>query len=145
MTAFYMVINNTYCLHIGIYNCTAYKFETMLFQILADFIRKGCSCRYVTFSIKMIFNRLIIDIRPYERIKASVFLLYISELLCVNDCRLNFQSVTNNFFILHQILNFCFIIERYFSTIKSVKGFSKRFSLMDFLPFGYAAQAVKKV
>ena len=94
MTAFYMVINNTYCLHIGIYNCTAYKFETMLFQILADFIRKGCSCRYVTFSIKMIFNRLIIDIRPYERIKASVFLLYIYELLCVNDCRLNFQSVT---------------------------------------------------
>ncbi len=37
---FHMVIYNSDRLHIGIYNGTAHKFETALFQIFADFVRK---------------------------------------------------------------------------------------------------------
>ena len=33
-----MVIYNSDCLHIGIYNRTAYKFKTAFFQVLTYFI-----------------------------------------------------------------------------------------------------------
>lgn len=99
MTAFYMVINNTYCLHIGIYNCTAYKFETMLFQILADFIRKGCSCRYVTFSIKMIFNRLIIDHMKESKLPYSFCIFMNCCALMIADLIFNLLRIIFSFFI----------------------------------------------
>ena len=54
MTAHYMVIDNSHCLHIGIYNCAAYKFKAKLFQVFANLIRERGLSGQIAFALKMI-------------------------------------------------------------------------------------------
>lgn len=86
MTAHYMVIDNSHCLHIGIYNCAAYKFKAKLFQVFANLIRERGLSGQIALALKMIKDWRIVNIRPYKGIKAAIFFLDFYELLCIRYC-----------------------------------------------------------
>ena len=75
MASFHMVIYHADCLHIGIYDRTAYELKTTFFQIFADSVREWGSCGNLLFRSEMVADGLrktrkavsLEPMNPYER------------------------------------------------------------------------------
>ena len=85
MASFHMVVYHADCLHIGIYDRTAYELKTTFFQIFADSVREWGPCGNLLFRSEMVADGLPIHIGPYKCIKAALFRLYFEELLGICD------------------------------------------------------------
>src|SRR3954469_13175416 len=98
-----MIIDYADGLHISVTNRAADEIEAALPQILAECVRRHCAHWDLFWRSPCILYRLTVHEAPKIGIETSERLLDLQERTCIAHGGLNFQAVTHDVGILHEL------------------------------------------
>ena len=119
-------INHPHRLHVGIDNHRPHKFHPALFQVFRYLIRQRRT------DLIFFINNLIFCPLPDIIREASKFSLYLPEYTGIIDRGADFQTVSDNPWILTEFIYFILIVGAHFLQVKPVKRLPKRLPLIQY-------------
>src|SRR5882724_10301641 len=119
-----MIVDHADCLHEGVANRRADKFESAPQQIPAHSVGFGGARGYVSQRAPTILDRLAANESPEISVESSEFFSHLKEPFRVLDCSCDFQSVPHDPIVAEQPLNVALVIARDLVRAKSIERLS---------------------
>src|SRR5690606_13816803 len=129
-----MIVDQTGCLHEGVYDSGTYEGEAEFFQIFRESIGQGRCGRNLPYGLPMILQWTTVDVMPEEAVERAELAFQFEEGTCVADDRPDLEPVSDNGRVLHQALDVVFVHGR---DTNRVKVMERRFVTGLFSEDGY--------